>query len=271
MDVLIEYLSVGFFQRALLAGLILGLLTGLLGAFSLMRQSSFFGDAIAHSSLAGVALGLFFGMSPIFSAFVYAILVALFLPWLKKFLNFSYDNVLGIVLPFSMGLGIFIFSLLPGYQPELLSFLFGSMLTISWSDVWMVLGLTVVVSALVIWKYARFLLVSMDQAYSQLVGTKVRSLELFYQLMLAVTIIAGVKLVGIILINALLVVPASIAKIWSRSLNQFVLLSVGVSMVLIMTGLLVSLLVNAPPGSTIAVVSGVVFFANALVSKVISR
>lgn len=271
MEIFLEYLSVSFFQRALVAGLVLGLLTGLLGALSLMRQSSFFGDAIAHSSLAGVALGLWTGVSPLLSAFFYAAGIAAILPWIKTKLNFTFDNILGIILPFSMGLGILIFSLLPGYQPELLSFLFGSVLTVSVGDLIILSILTVIVVLVTLWKYNSFLLISLDQHYSKLVGINTKRMELLYQLMLALTIIAGVKLVGIILINALLVIPASIAKLWSRSLAQFVLLSILASILLVFVGLLISLFLNAPPGSTIAVFSGLCFFVNVVISRVLIK
>jgi zinc transport system permease protein len=271
MEILIGYLSVGFFQRALVAGAVLGLLTGLLGALSIMRQSSFFGDAIAHSSLAGIAIGLWLGISPLFSAFVYAAGIAVLLPWIKTKLYFTYDNILGIILPFSMGLGILIFSMLPGYQPELLSFLFGSVLTISLGDLILLFVLAIIVVVVTTWKYYSLLLISLDQKYSQLVGVNTKKLELLYQLMLAMTIIAGVKLVGIVLINALLVIPASIAKLWSQSLTQFVWLSILTSIFVVLVGMLFSLILNAPPGSTIAVFSGLFLLLNVLLRKLLIK
>jgi zinc transport system permease protein len=269
MELILEYLTVDFFQRALIAGALLGLLTGLLGALSIMRQSSFFGDTIAHSSLAGIAIGLWTGISPLLSAFIYAAGIAALLPWIRTKLNFTFDNILGIILPFSMGLGILIFSMLPGYQPELMGYLFGSMLTISVSNLIMLFVLLLVVGVITIKKYHSFLLISLDQNYSHLVGINTKRIELLYQLLLAMTIIAGVKLVGIILINALLVIPASTAKLWSRSLSQFVFLSILFSVFSVLAGMLISIVINAPPGSTIAVFSGIFLFINVLVKKII--
>jgi zinc transport system permease protein len=223
------------------------------------KKASFMGDALAHSSLAGVALGLWAGVSPVLAAGVYALGAAAVLPYLQKITRYTADTLLSIVLPFSMGLGVVIFSILPGYQPQLMGYLFGSIVGVTWLEVWLVVGLAVV--SVVVWTVLRkkLLLVALDPDYAQLIGIKRWWFDVVYHLWLAVVIIAGVKLVGVILINALLVIPVATAQLHSKSLAQLSWLAPLLSIVGIVVGLLVSLLFNLPTGGAIAVVLGLMF------------
>ncbi len=268
MITLIEYFQFAFVQRALIAGVLLALLTGVFGVITLMRKAAFYGDAVAHSSLAGVALGLVFGWYPLLTALLYAIGVASILPWLRKQFRLSLDAVLGIVLPTSMGLGVLIFSLLPGYQPEMISFLFGSMVTIRWQDLALLTALFVVSVVVFIWYLPRLLFLSLDREYAQVLKIRVSIFERLYEILLAATIIAGVKLVGVVLINALLVIPASTAKLHAQSLKQWVFFSTLYSLAIVVGGLVLALLLNTPPGATMAVFAGGVFVSVGLLRKI---
>ena len=129
---MIEALGYPFIQRALVAGLLVGLVTSLLGVFVVLRRSAFFGDAVAHASLAGVAAGVVTGTSPLALAAVVAVSIGLSLHRFERSARLSLDTILGFVLPFFMAIGVLLLSLSPGFQPELLSYLFGSILTVSW-------------------------------------------------------------------------------------------------------------------------------------------
>jgi zinc transport system permease protein len=259
MTTIISLLSLAFVQRALLAGLILAILAGFMGVITLIRRSSFYGDAIAHSSLAGVALGLALGFYPLATALIYAIIIALLLPSLKKKLDLSLDNLLGIILPFSMGLGVLIFSLLPGYQPEMMSFLFGSILTIKSQEIILLLGIFVITVLLLSKFLPKLLLTALDEDYAQILGLKINWLQKLYEVLLTVIIVAGVKLLGVILVNALLIIPASTAKNISKSLKDWLILSPIISVLMVLGGILLSLFFDTPPGATIAVFAGVFF------------
>lgn len=256
MTNLVEFLSYPFVQRALIGGIAVAVVAGLMGVFTTMRQASFFGDAIAHSSLAGVALGLLLGVNPLLAAFVYAVGVALILPRLRTKTGFSFDNLLGIFLPMSMGLGVVLFASLPGYQPELLGFLFGSVLAMSWVDVLLLLVLAIIIIiGLHLW-WLKLTLVSIDPDYAQMVGLSTRVYETIYHILLALTIVAGVRLVGIVLMNALLIIPASIVKLYARSFKSLLLFTPLIGVICVTTGLVFSVQTNAPSGAMIAVVSG---------------
>lgn len=256
---LIDLLLLPFIQRALVAGLLLAILAGLMGVITLIRKTAFYGDAIAHSSLAGVALGLAVGFYPLTMAMIYAAIMAFLLPTFQKKTKLSLDNILGILLPFSMGLGVLIFSLLPGYQPEMMSFLFGSILTVSSLEV-IFLGVIFIVSTLLLRKFLPALLAtSLDVDYARLLGIKVDGLQKLYEVMLTVIVVAGVKLLGVILVNALLIIPASTAKHLSSSLKMWLWLSPVLSVIMVMGGMMVSLWLDTPPGATIAVFAGLFF------------
>lgn len=263
-----EYLQLTFVQRAIIGGIFIAGLAGLMGVFTTMRGASFFGDAVAHSSLAGVAIGLLFDINPLLTAFVYAVIIALILPWLKQKTDFSFDNLLGIFLPLSMGLGVVIFATLPGYQPELISFLFGSMLAITWTDVGLIIVLSSLVGALMMYSLKKLSFVAIDPEYAKLSGIKIQLFDFLYHFLLALTIVSGVRLVGVILINALLIIPASIVKLYAQSLRQMFIFTPIIGIVCLFLGIVLSIIFNAPSGATIAVVSGGLFLISLMSKKI---
>jgi len=267
MSELFSLLQLPFIQRALLVGVLLSILMSIMGVLTLVRKAAFYGDAIAHSSLAGVAIGLWLGWYPLFTAILYAIGLALALPWLRRVIRLPLDNMLGILLPTSMGLGVVLFSLLPGFQPDMMSFLFGSLITIRAVDVWLVLSLFVV-SVMIFWKFLpRLLLISLDEEYAQVLKLKSIWLERLYEILLVVTIIAGVKLLGVVLVNALLIIPASSAKLLATSLRSWLELTVLLSLCLVIGGMGLSLVLNVPPGATMAVSAGIGFAVIGVISQ----
>lgn len=267
MDAVFEIFSLVFVQRAIIAGVILAILAGLIGVLTLIRKTAFYGDAVAHSSLAGVAIGLAFNVYPMFTAVIYSVIIALALPSLKRRLNLSLDNILGIILPISMAFGVLVFSLLPGYQPEMISFLFGSILTIDSQEI-ITLLVIFAVSIVVFSKLLpKMITTSLDEEYAILLGLKVKWLQRLYEVLLTVIVVAGVKLLGVILINALLIIPASAAKNISPSLKWWLVLSPVFSVLTVIFGIGLSVIFNTPPGATIALFSGLVFVLSQTYSR----
>jgi len=265
MNTLIELLQLPFVQRAVMAGIVLALLTAVLGVLTLIRKAAFYGDAIAHSSLAGVAIGLWLGWYPLATALLYAVGISMLLPTIRTRLKLPLDNVLGIILPASMGLGVILFNLLPGFQPEMMSFLFGSMVTIRESDLVALFLLALISLAFFALYLPRLFFLSLDPEYASLLKIPTKWLERAYEMILAATIIAGVKLLGVILVSALLIVPASAAKLHATSLKSWVILTVIIGQFVVIGGLGIAMLLNVPPGATIAVFSAVIFAISALI------
>ncbi len=261
---LLDLLSYGFMQRAIIAGLLIAVAVGIMGVFALIRKGAFFGDAIAHSALAGVAFGVFFHISPVLSGAIYAVTAAVSLPLVQKKSRLSLDAVLGILLPVSMGLSVLIFSLLPGYQPELFSFLFGNILSVTATELFFLFMLTFLICLMFIWLLEKMLIVSIDSNYAQIIGINIKLVDLAYHFLLALSIIAGVKLVGVVLVNALLVIPASISSQFAKSLKSLLILAPLLAVAITSLGILVSAILDTPSGATIAVVGGLLFALSTL-------
>jgi zinc transport system permease protein len=256
-----EALILPFFQRALAAGLLVGLVTSFLGVFVVLRRSAFFGDAIAHASLAGVALGVVTGLPPLAAAAGVGVGIGFVLNRVERKSRLPIDTVLGIVLPFFMGAGILILSLAPGYQPELLSYLFGSILAVAPASLAVIAAIGVVVAPVAL-RFRRDLsFVTFDPDGARVAGIRVDRLLVVYQVLLAAVVVASIKVVGIVLVNALLVIPAATAKLLARSLDGMFLLAPILGVGCVTAGLAASYALDLPSGPAIAVVSGLVFLA----------
>jgi len=263
-----ELLAYTFFQRALIAGLLLAILAGIVGVFTLIRKASFFGDAVAHSALAGVAIGLFFAIDPLISAAIYAVLISLFLPWFRKQTGFSFDSLLALLLPVSMGIGVIAFSLLPGYQPNLLSFLFGNLLAVTSSDLIFLGVLFISVSILLPFIAKKLLLVSLDEDQARLLGINIPLHEMIYHFILALTVVSGVRLVGVVLINAFLVIPPLVVSLHAKSIKQLFIYSPIIALVSVVGGIGLSIGLDLPTGAVIAVFAGFLFLLSVVLKKV---
>jgi zinc transport system permease protein len=256
---MIEALTLPFMQRALLAGLLVGLAASLLGVFVILRRAAFFGDAIAHASLAGVALGVLGGVPPLLTAAAVAVGIGAVLHRLERQARLSLDAILGFVLPFFMALGVLILSAVPGYQPELLSYLFGSLLTVSRERLAAVALITVVVAGVLARGRHRLVFAVFDADGAQVAGIRVARLLMLYHVLLALTVIASLSTVGIVLANALLVIPAATAKLLARSLAQMFWLAPLVGIGSVLVGLALAYRLDWPSGPAIVVVAGLVF------------
>lgn len=246
-------------QRAVIGGVIIAALLAYYGIFAMLRRSSFFGDAIAHSSLTGVALGVLFGIPTLVAAIIYAVAVSFFIPILRKKSNLPTDSLLGIILPFSMAIGVILLSVIPGYQPELISFLFGNILGISWNNIYLMASVTGILIICVIFFQKKLLTISFDADYAKILGIKVNLIDTLYHVSLAISIVLGIQLVGIVLVNALLIIPAATARIFARSLKSMFITAPVISVLSAIIGLAASYYLNFPSGPMIAVTSGLIF------------
>jgi zinc transport system permease protein len=257
----IDALAYPFMQRALVAGLLVGLVASLLGIFVILRRSGFFGDAVAHASLAGIALGIVSGVPPLLPAAAVAVGIGLALHRLERVGRLSLDTILGFILPFFMAVGVLVLSLSPGFQPELLSYLFGSILTVSWWGLAAIALVAVVVAGVLARLGRRLVFATFDPEGAHAVGIDVARLLTVHHVLLALTVIASISVVGIVLVNALLVIPAATAKLLARSLGQMFVLAPVLGIGSVLAGLIVSAWVDAPSGPAIVVIAGILFLA----------
>jgi zinc transport system permease protein len=249
-----------FMQRALMAGVALGLTLPFLGVFVTLRRMSFFGDGVAHATLAGVAIGILAGFSPFVAALGIGALFGAAVFFLERKTNISSDALIGVLFTGGLALGIVLISLQHGYQPELLSFLFGSILSVSSQDLTIILISSAVILLLLLKLMRQFTLLAFDKDTAWLYKVRIELLDFLFYVLVCVTIVLGVKLLGIILVSALLIIPPTIAKMLAPSFKTLIFGSVVAGEVFIVVGLILSYVFDLPSGATIILVGVVAFF-----------
>jgi zinc transport system permease protein len=257
---LFEMLSYPFMQRALLAGVLLAALLSFLGIFVTVRKMSFFGDGIAHSTLAGLAIAISTGLSPLPTALIWATLIALLIWWLEKRTRLPSDTLIGIFFTASMALGVILMSFQHSYQPELVSFLFGSILAIRSADL---IYIFIVGIVILLWlktnlKHLMFMSLSRDQA--KVAGISVNKKTLLLYVALALATVLGVKMLGIILVSALLILPTAASRLIAKNFREHIFLSMILAEIMMAAGLIVSFVYDLPSGATIILLGTGIFF-----------
>jgi zinc transport system permease protein len=259
-------LSFPFFQRALISGLMLSALMAGLGVFVVLRRMSFFSDAIGHAALTGIAIGLLLKLNLFVSALAYSLLIALGIAYVKQKTSLSLDTLLGVFFAASVALGVILIQFTPGYQANLIDFLFGDILTVSRLDLIMTL-ITVIVTAAIIILFAKpFISIAFNPDLAKAEGLAVATYELVLLLILAAVIALSVKLVGVVLVTALLIIPAASAQNLSFSLSRMFFLSITIGLVAAFLGMFASAAFGTASGPTI-ILAGTAFFVVSLLIK----
>lgn len=244
-------LSEPYMQRALLTALFLGPLCGLMGVFVTARRMAFFSEAVAHSALAGVALGLAFAWEPAWPMVAVSLAVALLILWLKERTDLLTDTIMALLMSGFMAAGVVGFSLLKGFRSELHRYLFGDILSVGPSEVWLAFGIFLVVGGVVFSRLSQMTLLTVHEDLAHVSGLSVRWLNLGFVIILTLVVAASIRLLGIVLVTSLLVIPPATARNLARNLRQELVLSVGVGLVGGLGGIALSYLVNSPCGPTI--------------------
>lgn len=247
--------------RALVGALILALVMGPLGALVVWRQMAYFGDTIAHASLLGVAVSLLSaGAVPLtFAMFAVAITVALILARFSRDTRFHADTVLGILAHGALALGVLLVALSRSIRVDINAYLFGDVLAMEWPDVWVLVGLAVSVLFLLRLCWRPLLMVTIDPAIAKVEGVDVARTHLLLTLMLAAVIAVAIQITGVLLITALLIMPAAAARYFATTPRQMALLASFIGMLSVTGGLFASLAVDAPTGPMMVVVAMLMF------------
>ncbi len=261
---MLDLLQFPFMQRALLAGLFLALLLALLGIFVILRKMSFWGDGLAHASLAGIALALLLAINPLFLAIVIAVIFALLVYYLERKTTLSSDAIIGVLFTSLMALGIILLSFKAGYQPDLISYLFGNILAIKNSDLYLMAVCTAVILYFLLKYRKQLTLITFDKESAYLAGINVNLFDLIFYIFLAVAVVLGVKILGIVLVSALLIIPASIAKLVAKSFRLINILSVIFAEIIVSLGLVISYYFNLPSGAVIILTGTLIFLVMVL-------
>lgn len=248
----LEMIQFPFMQRAMIAGVILSILLGWLGVFVITRRMSFIGDGVAHASLAAVAFAILTGLAPLPTAVIFSIILGTLLYLLQK-TTLSTDTAIGLLFTFGMALGVILLQYHEGYVPELISFLFGSILAVSTDNVILIVGLSIILLALLFWKRKEFAFLAIDQQGAKLAGINTTTTDLLFYIMVSASIVLAIKLIGVILVSALLIIPSSIGKTLGASFKQFEIITICASIATTLIGLSLSYVLDWPAGASIVI------------------
>lgn len=266
---MVEILQFPFMQRAILAGIFLAALLGFLGVFAILKKMAFFGDGIAHASLSGIAIGLIASVNPLWTAIIFAVVVAVLIYVLEKRTKLSIDAIIGILFTASLAIGVILISLQKGYQPELISFLFGNILSVSSYELIVMIVFSILIILFLAIFYKKLSLIAFDKEGAYLAGINISLFEILFNIFLAIAIVLGVKILGIVLVSALLIIPASVGKIVSGSFKGLIWWSIIVGEITVLLGLVLSYVFDLPSGAVIVLCGAVIFIIVAVFYRLI--
>lgn len=266
-----EVLQYEFMTNALFAGLLAAIACGVVGAYVVVKKIVFISGGIAHASFGGIGLGYLMGISPVIGAMFFTLASAVIMGLIKRRTKLPEDTAIGILWAMGMALGVIFIGLTPGYVPDLFSYLFGNILTVPSNDLIFMLALDVIIVIIVVVFYREFLALSFDEEFGTVVGVPVGALYILLLCMIALTIVVLIRVVGIILVIALLTVPAALAQQFTYDLKKMMLLSVLFGAIFTFGGLWLSFVLDLASGATIILFSGVVLLLKLGISKMRSR
>jgi zinc transport system permease protein len=254
----------GFMQRAFLSGVLIAVACAVLGIFLILRKDAMIGHGLSHVAFAGIALGLFLKILPLASALVVAVAAAIAVMKLKDRAGLHGDTAIGIFSSLGMALGILLASLARGFNVELMSYLFGDILAIEPLEVWLTVGLAAAVLLTVRLNYGKLLYMTFDRDSARAAGIRVDRLDTLLMVLTAVTVVLGMKVAGILLVAALMVIPAAAGLQLATSFRAAVIASSAVAVAAVIAGLGLSIVVNIPASAAIVVLCFLAFAASFL-------
>lgn len=254
-----EFFGYPFVTNALLGSLLVATVCSVIGVLVILRGLAFVGAGIAHAAFGGVALGFLLGIDPLFSAILFCIGTALLIQLTKKKAVLRQDTAIGIFFAFTMALGVLFIGLMRRYDARLYGYLFGNILGITRGNIILMLALTFVVLLFFALFYKEFKFIAFDEELAEASGLAVGLLSAIQMALIALTVVVSIKTVGIILVEALLVIPAATAYQLTNRYGVMFFLSWAVAVIACIVGLFLSYILAVPSGATVVIVSALLF------------
>ena len=248
-----QFFQYAFIQNAIISAFLLSVITGFIGSYIVVRRLVFLSGGITHASFGGIGIAWYFGLNPILGATVFSVFSALGLEYLSQGRTLREDSAIGMLWSFGMAIGILFVFLTPGYAPNLMSFLFGSILTISQTDILLLLILATLTLVFFVAFYYPILFVAFDSDFAKTQNVPVKFISYSLAVLIALSIVFAIRAVGIILIISLLTIPANIANIVTHRFRRIIVLSALISLFSIVAGIAISFRLNVPSGATIII------------------
>ncbi len=256
---MLEALQFEFMQNALIAGLLASVICGVMGTMVVVNRIVFLSGGIAHAAFGGIGLAFFFGWPYLVGTIGFSVIAALVMALVTLKAKHRADTIIGVIWAIGMAIGILLLDLTPGYNVDLMSYLFGSILTVPDSDIWMMVAVAAVIFGVVTYFYNDYLALSYDEEFAQIRGVRVNTLYVLMIVMLALGVVMIIQVVGLILVIALMTIPPYIAEKYSKSLVSMMVLSSVLSALFTVIGLWLSYVFNLTSGASIIIVAGVGF------------
>lgn len=257
-------LAHGFLQNAVLAGILASVACGIVGTYVVVKRIGFLAGGIAHAVLGGMGVAYYYGRDPVSGALAAALIAAVVIGWIHLRWNQQEDTLIGAIWATGMAIGIIFISRTPGYTADLMSYLFGNILMVPRSELLFMAGLDLLIILVVLLFYKQFLAITFDEEYTRLRGVPVDFVYLLLLCMVAVTVVLLIQVVGLILVIALLVLPAAVAAQYVGSVGRIMVLAAFLGVVFTAGGLSLSYGPDLPAGATIILLAGGVYLVSTL-------
>jgi zinc transport system permease protein len=256
----LEALQFDFMRNALLSGVLVSIACGMVGTLVVANRIVFISGGIAHAAYGGIGLAFYLGLPPSFGAALFSMASSMVMGIVSLQNKQRADTIIGVIWAIGMAVGIILIDLTPGYNVDLMSYLFGSILSVPDMDIWFMLILDILILGIVWFFYKEFLAMSYDEEFSFVVGIPVTILYFVLLGMIALSVVMVIRVVGLILVIALLTIPPYIAEKYTISLAKMMILSSCLGVLFTVTGLWFSYVYNLTSGATIIIVAGFAFF-----------
>lgn len=259
MSAILELFTYGFFQKAFLAAVFASISCGIIGGYIVSRRIVFISGGITHASFGGIGLAFFLGFNPLLGAVLFAVVSALGIQFFTKVAEIREDSSIAIWWSLGMALGIIFVYLTPGYTPNLMSYLFGNILTVTVSELWWMFILNVVIIGFFMLFFRKILYIAFDEEFARAAGLPVQLFNYLTITLIALTVVLNIRVVGIILILSLLTIPQATANMFTKDFKRLLILSSAFAFVGTISGLFISQFMNIPSGAAIIFTLVVIF------------
>jgi zinc transport system permease protein len=248
---MVEIFEYAFMQHAVIAGFLVSIAIGIMGSLVVVNRMVFLAGGIAHTAYGGIGIAIYFGFSILIGSTLFAVLAAIVMSYLTFMNKERIDSIIGVIWAAGMSIGIVLIDLTPGYQVDLMSYLFGSILAVPLDDIYYMAFLDAVIVTLVVLFFKSFVAVSYDIGFAALRGVNVKFFHTLMLVLAALTVVIAIRVVGLILVIALLTIPPYIAEKFTRSLVKMMALSTLLSMLFMSMGLLLAYYFDISSGAAI--------------------
>lgn len=270
-NTLAEIFSYEFMQNALLAGVLVSLVSGIIGTLVVINRMVGISGGVAHAAYGGVGIASYFGFDPVLGAVLFSLLSSVTMGVAHRKLRERSDTMIGVMWAVGMAIGIIFVSLTPGYRANLMSYLFGSILAVSMADIWWMAGIAAATVLFVALFYRQLLAISFDEEFATVRNLPVTALSVLLLIMTGLTVVVAMRVVGLIMVIALLTIPSAIVSMFFKDLRVIMLVAVGLGIVLIWAGLVLSFLSNLPAAAVIILLAGIAYFLAFVIKRILLK